>query len=177
VIIPIRTLGDPVLRTPSKPVDTFDRSLAKLFDDMVETMYAAQGVGLAAPQVGLSLRLFVFDDGETGPTFVANPELSDARGEVLTVLTDEGCLSIPGPYYPTARAEQIRCRGLDVRGRPWELEGEGLLARIFQHEADHLDGMLFIDRLDDEGRRAVLAELRQIELGLVEPRKNRRGSE
>jgi peptide deformylase len=174
VIIPIRTLGDPVLRAPSKPVETFDRSLGKLFDDMVETMYAAQGVGLAAPQVGLSLGLFVFDDGETGPTFVANPELSDALGEIVT---DEGCLSIPGPYYPTARAERIRCKGLDVQGRPWELEGEGLLARIFQHETDHLDGMLFIDRLDDDGRRAVMAELRQIELGLVEPRKNLRGSE
>jgi peptide deformylase len=174
VIMPIRTLGDPVLRAPSKPVDTFDRSLGKLFDDMVETMYAAQGVGLAAPQVGMSLRLFVFDDGETGPTFVANPELSDALGEIIT---DEGCLSIPGPYSPTARAERIRCKGLDLQGRPWELEGEGLLARIFQHETDHLDGMLFIDRLDDDGRRAVLAELRQIELGLVEPRKERRSSE
>jgi peptide deformylase len=174
VIIPIRTLGDPVLRAPSKPVDAFDRSLGKLVDDMVETMYAAQGVGLAAPQVGVSLRLFVFDDGETGPTFVANAELSDALGEIIT---DEGCLSIPGPYYPTTRAERIRCKGLDVHGRPWELEGEGLLARIFQHETDHLDGMLFIDRLDDDGRRAVLAELRQIELGLVEPRKNQHRSE
>ena len=173
MIMPIRTLGDPVLRAPSKPVDTFDRSLGKLFDDMVETMYAAQGVGLAAPQVGLSLRLFVFDDGETGPTFVANPELGDALSEIVT---DEGCLSIPGPYYPTARAERVRCKGLDVQGRPWELEGEGLLARIFQHETDHLDGTLYIDRLDEGGRREVMAELRRIELGVAVPRPRGDGS-
>jgi peptide deformylase len=171
VIIPIRTLGDPVLKVSAKPVETFDRALRKLIDDMVETMYDAQGVGLAAPQVGLSLRLFVFDDGETGPRFLANPELSDADGEVTV---DEGCLSIPGPYHPVARAERIRCAGQDERGRPCELEGEGLLARIFQHERDHLDGTLFIDRLDDEGRRSVLAELRRIELGLAEPRRPRR---
>jgi peptide deformylase len=170
----IRTLGDPVLKTPAKPVETFDRALRKLAEDMLESMYEAQGVGLAGPQVGVSSRLFVFDDGETGPMFVANPELSNAEGEIVV---DEGCLSIPGPYHPTARAERIRCRGQDLLGRPLELDGEGLLGRIFQHETDHLDGVLFIDRLDDEGRRAVLAELRQIELGLVEPRKKPRASD
>ena len=171
MIIPIRMLGDPVLKVPAKPVDAFDRSLRRLMDDMVETMYDAQGVGLAGPQVGLSLRLFVFDDGETGPRFLANPELSGAEGEATV---DEGCLSLPGPYHPVSRAERVRCRGLDERGRPVELEGEGLLARIFQHEADHLDGTLFIDRIDAEGRRAVLAELRRIELGIEEPRRPRR---
>ncbi len=170
----IRTLGDPALREPAKPVERFDRSLRRLFDDMVEAMYEAEGVGLAAPQVGLSLRLFVFDDGETGPTLLANPELLDPQGEIIA---DEGCLSIPGPFYPTARAERARCRGLDLQGRPLEMEGEGLLARIFQHEADHLDGKLYIDRLDDEGRRAVMSELRQIELGLLEPRKRRRADD
>jgi peptide deformylase len=174
VIMRIRTLGDPVLKTPAKPVETFDRALRKLAEDMLESMYEAQGVGLAGPQVGVSSRLFVFDDGETGPMFVANPELSNAEGEIVV---DEGCLSIPGPYHPTARAERIRCRGQDLLGRPLELDGEGLLGRIFQHETDHLDGVLFIDRLDDEGRRAVLAELRQIELGLVEPRKKPRASD
>jgi peptide deformylase len=174
VIMRIRTLGDPVLKTPAKPVETFDRALRKLAEDMLESMYEAQGVGLAGPQVGVSSRLFVFDDGETGPMFVANPELSDAEGEIVV---DEGCLSIPGPYHPTARAERIRCRGQDLLGRPLELDGEGLLGRIFQHETDHLDGVLFIDRLDDEGRRAVLAELRQIELGLIEPRKKPRASD
>jgi peptide deformylase len=171
MIIPIRTLGDPVLREPSKPVERFDRKLRELAKDMVETMYAAPGVGLAGPQVGVSLRVFVFDDGQTGPLFVANPELLEAEGEAVE---EEGCLSIPGPYHPTARAKRIRCRGSDVKGRPFDMTGEGLLARIFQHETDHLQGMLYIDRLDDEGRRAVLAELRRIELGLEEPRSRRR---
>jgi peptide deformylase len=148
----IRTLGDPVLREPAKPVTEFDRRLRALHDDMLETMYAAPGVGLAGPQVGISLRIFVFDDGETGPR----------------------CLSIPGPYHETPRFEAITCRGQDLDGRPIEMSGQGLLARIFQHETDHLDGMLFIDRLDDDGRRSVLAELRRIELGLEDPSQKRR---
>jgi peptide deformylase len=171
VIIPIRTLGDPVLKSPSKAVERFDAAVRRLVDDMVETMYAAPGVGLAAPQVGLSMSLFVLDDGETGPMCVANPVLSDADGEQVQ---EEGCLSIPGPFYPTARATRIRCAGQDAHGRPLEIVGEGLLARILQHETDHLRGTLFIDRLDDEGRRSVLGELRRIELGLAEPRKRRR---
>ena len=166
MILRIRTLGDPALREPAKPVTEFGPSLRALFDDLVETMVAAPGVGLAAPQVGLSLRLFVFDDGETGPMFMANPELSDPIGELLE---DEGCLSIPGPYYPTPRSARIRCTGQDLEGRPYEMIGEGLLARIFQHETDHLDGMLYIDRLDEEGRRDVMAQLRRIEMGLAEP--------
>jgi peptide deformylase len=166
VILRIRTLGDPVLREPAKLVTEFGPPLRKLYDDMVETMVAAPGVGLAGPQVGLSLRLFVFDDGETGPKFMANPELSDPVGELLE---DEGCLSIPGPYHPTPRFARIRCRGQDLEGTSYEMVGEGLLARIFQHETDHLDGMLYIDRLDDEGRRNVMAQLRRIEMGLAEP--------
>jgi peptide deformylase len=166
VILPIRILGDPVLRQPAKPVTEFDRRLRALRDDMIATMYDAPGVGLAGPQVGVSLRLFVFDDGETGPLFVANPELVDMQGELLE---EEGCLSIPGPYHETPRAARVTCRGQDIEGAPFEMTGEGLLARIFQHETDHLDGMLYIDRLDEEGRRAVMAELRRIELGLAEP--------
>lgn len=174
MIIPVRTLGDPVLKAPAKPVKAFDDALRKLAQDMIESMYDAEGVGLAGPQVGLSIRAFVYDDGETGPRFMANPELSDGEGEVTI---DEGCLSIPGPYYPTSRFERIRCRGQDLAGEPYEVTAEGLLARIFQHETDHLDGLLYIDRLDDDGRRAVLAELRQIELGLAEPRKKRGATE
>ena len=170
MIIPIRTLGDPVLKAPAKPVDRFDDGLRLLAENMLETMYDAPGVGLAAPQVGISLRLFVFDDGVTGPTCMANPELLSPDGETLE---EEGCLSIPGPFYPTLRSAKIVCRGQDLKGDPLEMTGDGLLARIFQHETDHLEGTLFIDRLDDEGRRAVLAELRRIELGLVEPRKRR----
>ena len=112
MILRIRTLGDPVLREPAKPVTEFGPSLRTLFDDMVETMVAAPGVGLAGPQVGVSIRLFVFDDGETGPMFMANPELSDGVGELLE---DEGCLSIPGPYHATPRFARIRCRGSGSR--------------------------------------------------------------
>ncbi len=172
--LPIRTLGDPVLREPSKPVERFDGALRRLVDDMTETMYAANGVGLAAPQVGISARLFTYDDGESGPSVLANPELTLVDGEVVH---DEGCLSIPGPYHPTSRTAHVLARGQDVRGRPVEIEAEDLLARIFQHETDHLNGVLYIDRLDDAGRRAVMTELRQIEMGLVEPRQRRRDVE
>jgi peptide deformylase len=168
MILPIRTLGDPVLKTPAKPVSRFDDGLRALFEDMVETMYDAPGVGLAGPQVGLSQRLFVFDDGTTGPTFMANPVLSDAEGEQVE---EEGCLSIPGPFHPTARAARIVCRGQDLAGAPLEVAGEGLLARILQHETDHVDGLLFIDRLDEPARREVLSELRRIELDEVSGRR------
>ena len=164
MILRIRTLGDPVLREPAKPVDDFGPNLRALFEDMIETMRDAPGVGLAGPQVGISRRLFVFDDGETGPMFMANPQLLDPVGELLE---DEGCLSIPGPYHATPRFARVRCRGQDLGGMPYELVGEGLLARIFQHEYDHLQGMLYIDRLDDEGRRDVMAQLRRIEMGLA----------
>ena len=171
MIIPIRILGDPVLKTPAKSVEDFDDGLRRLAQDMLETMYDAPGVGLAGPQVGISLRLFVFDDGVTGPTFMANPELGAADGEIVE---EEGCLSIPGPFHPTRRFATITCRGQNLAGDPVEMTGEGLLARIFQHETDHLDGALFIDRLSEEGRKTVLAELRRIELGLAEPRQRRR---
>jgi peptide deformylase len=158
-ILSIRTLGDPVLREPARPVERFDRTLRRLVEDMFETMYAAPGVGLAAPQVGVSLRFFVYDDGRTtGRRFLANPEILEAEGEETH---DEGCLSIPGPYYPTTRALRVRVRGLDLAGRPVEVAGEGLVARILQHETDHLDGVLFIDRLPEEGRRQVLREYRE----------------
>ena len=165
MIMRIRTLGDPALREPARRVTQFDRRLRTLRDDMMETMYDAPGVGLAGPQVGISLRVFVFDDGETGPSFVANPVLVAPDGELLE---EEGCLSIPGPYHETRRSSSIMCRGQDIDGAPFEIGGEGLLARILQHETDHLDGTLYIDRLDDEGRRSVMAELRRIELGIEE---------
>ena len=164
MILRIRTLGDPALRDPAKPVTEFGPSLTTLYEDMIETMRDAPGVGLAGPQVGVSLQLFVFDDGDTGPMFMANPELLDPVGELLE---DEGCLSIPGPYHATPRYARIRCRGQALDGSPQDLVGEGLLARIFQHEFDHLQGMLYIDRLDDEGRRDVMAQMRRIEMGLA----------
>lgn len=160
-VLPIRVLGDPALRENARPVERFDRSLRRLVDDMFETMYEAPGVGLAAPQVGVSMRFFVYDDGETGPRFLANPELFDFEEEEVT---DEGCLSIPGPFFPTPRALKVRARGLDLDGKPVEVAGEGLLSRILQHETDHIDGRLYIDRLSEEGRREVMRMLREHDL-------------
>jgi peptide deformylase len=160
-IMRIRTLGDPVLRQRTRPVEVFDDTLRRLVDDLFATMYDAPGVGLAANQVGLQLACFVYDDHDGHKGFVANPELADLEGEQTD---SEGCLSIPGPYADTTRALRVRLRGLGLDGEPLELEGEGLLARIFQHETDHLNGKLYIDRLDDDGRRDVMRQLREIEL-------------
>jgi peptide deformylase len=126
-------------------------------------MYQAPGVGLAAPQIGLPLRFFVYDarDGAERGT-VANPVIVESEGEVIE---EEGCLSVPSLWYPTARAQRVVLEGLDVRGRQIRLEGEGLLARIFQHETDHLNGLLYLDRLPEEDRRRAMAELRELELG------------
>jgi peptide deformylase len=160
-VMSIKILGEPVLREAARRVERFDASLARVVDDMFETMYAAPGVGLAAPQVGISSRFFVFDDGDGLAGFVGNPELCDfARPE----MNDEGCLSIPGPFHPTERAMLVRLRGSDLEGSPIEIVAEDLLARIFQHETDHLSGALYIDRLDDGGRREVMRQLRELEL-------------
>ena len=163
-ILGIRTLGDPVLREKARPVETFDRTLRRIADDMFETMYDAPGVGLAAPQVGIASRFFVFDDGEAGPRFLANVELFDLEEEIVA---DEGCLSIPGPFHPTFRALKVRAKGVDLKGREVEVHAEGLLARILQHETDHTNGMLYIDHLDDEGRREVMRQMREQELRSV----------
>jgi peptide deformylase len=161
-ILPIRRLGDPLLREPSQDVEAFDEFLVRLYHDMVETMYDAPGVGLAAPQVGVSLRFFVFDArDESGARAVANPVLSGLEGEQEE---EEGCLSIPGLWYPTTRAVRARVDGFDLEGNPILLEGEELVARIFQHETDHLAGMLFLDRLSTADRRKALASLRELEL-------------
>ncbi len=157
----IRTLGDPVLRERAAPIDRSDDALRTLAADMIETMHAAPGVGLAANQVGLRLACFVYDDRDGHEGFVANPELSEHDGEETI---DEGCLSIPGPYHPTERALRVRLRGMDLDGRPIDIAAEGLLARIFQHETDHLNGTLYIDRLDDDGRRDVMRQLREFEV-------------
>jgi len=161
-VMSIRTLGDPVLRVPTKRVEAFDDALRRLAADMTETMHTAPGVGLAANQVGLSISCFVYDDREGNTGFVVNPELSELEGEEAM---DEGCLSIPGPYHPTTRALRVRLRGLDLEGQPVDVRAEDLLARIFQHETDHLNGGLYIDRLDEDGRRDVMRQLRELDLG------------
>jgi len=141
-VLKIRMEGDPILRQRAKPVQKVTKRHAKLLHDMEETMYAAEGVGLAAPQVGVSERLIVVDDGD-GPIHIINPEIIEAEGSVVD---REGCLSIPGVAGYVERSERVAVTGLDGRGRPLRLNAEGLLARILQHEIDHLDGILFIDK-------------------------------
>ena len=160
-ILPIRTLGDPVLRESSRPVERFDGSLRRIADDMFETMYAAPGVGLAANQVGIAMRFFVYDDGEGNKGSVANPVVSDLEEDETN---DEGCLSIPGPFYPTTRSLKVSIVGLDLDGQRVAIAAEGLLARIFQHETDHINGHLYIDRLDEAGRREIMRLLREHDL-------------
>jgi peptide deformylase len=161
-------LGDPVLREPSRDVEAFDELMHRLYEDMLETMYHAPGVGLAAPQIGLSLRFFVYDaEKGNGAGAIANPAVSEAEGEVVE---EEGCLSIPGLWYPTARAERIRIDGFDLEGKPVSMEAEGLLARVFQHETDHLNGMLFMDRLSEDDRRQAMSMLRERDLSVKQGR-------
>jgi len=160
-ILPIKRFGDPVLRDSAQPVERFDASLRKLADDMLETMYDAPGVGLAAPQVGVSLRLIVFDDG-TGPRQLANPELYDFQGEQVA---EEVCLSVPGLYFPVQRAMTVQVTAIDLDGRPLTFEAEEFPARILQHETDHVNGILFIDRLSAEDRREAMRLIREQELG------------
>lgn len=163
--LPIRIFGDPVLREPARPVESFDTGLRRLAEDMIETMREAPGVGLAAPQVGRSLQLIVFDIGdEAGARALANPVLKNEWGEQIG---DEGCLSVPGLYYPVLRAQKVWADGVDLDGQEITVDGEDLLARVLQHEVDHLKGVLFIDRLDAEHRREALAKLRDQTLGLA----------
>ncbi len=161
-VMPIRTFGHPVLRERARPVESFDDNLRRLAEDMLETMYAAPGVGLAANQIGMAIRLIVWDDGN-GPGAMANQVVSGLEGEQLD---DEGCLSVPGLYYPTARAFHVRAEGLDLFGTPVAHDAEGLLARIFQHEVDHIEGKLFLSRLSRENRADALAAMRDRELGI-----------
>jgi peptide deformylase len=161
-IFPIRTFGDPVLRAAASDVADFDIGLRRLADDMLETMYDAPGVGLAAPQIGVSKRIFVADIGD-GPFAVVNPEIVDLQGSWEF---DEGCLSVPGRFWEIKRPGYARARGFDVDGRPVEYEGEELMGRVLQHEVDHLGGMLLLERLARRARKQALRELREEALDL-----------
>lgn len=141
-VLKLRYLGDPVLRAKAKPVARVTKRIAKLLKDMEETMYAADGVGLAAPQVGVSQRLIVVDVGD-GPIHLVNPVLEEGEGAEVD---REGCLSIPGVFGYVERYARVVVSGLDGNGKPIRVEGSGLLARALQHEIDHLDGVLFIDK-------------------------------
>jgi len=167
VIQPIRLFGDPVLRQRASEVADFDKELRKLVEDLTETMLEAPGAGLAAPQIGVGLRVFTWNvDGEVG--HLVNPVLDLSEEEQLG---PEGCLSIPELTYDCRRALSVVARGFDQHGEPVTIEGSELLARAIQHETDHLDGVLFIDRLDDELRRVAKKAIREAEwFGLDAPR-------
>lgn len=139
-------LPDPRLRKVSTPVDTFDDQLHTLIDDMFETMYDARGVGLAAPQIGINIRLSVVDtsDDKSGQLVLVNPEIIASEGQAEY---QEGCLSVPGVYDTVRRAEKVTLRAQDRHGEFYELEADGLLGECFQHEIDHLNGKLFVDML------------------------------
>ena len=154
---PIRTFGDPVLKQRCADITEFDGSLARLADDMLETMYAAPGVGLAANQVGIQRRIFVYDIGD-GPHTVINPTIVETSEEWDY---DEGCLSVPGLYFPIARPRHVTLTGFDLQGREFTRVGEDLLGRVFLHETDHLDGCLLLDRLDPDTRKEAMRLLRE----------------
>lgn len=166
-IFPIRTYGDPVLRTPTTPVAAVDETVRKLVADLIETMYDAPGVGLAANQIGVSRRVAVFDaqDGE-GSRPLINPVIVETQGEYEF---EEGCLSVPGRYWPIVRAEYVRVQSLDLDGNEVEYAGGDLLGRVLQHEIGHLDGGLLIDHLPRRVRKKALKELREELLASPEP--------
>ena len=149
---------------PAAPVKEIDTGVRKLVTDMIETMYAAPGVGLAAPQIGVSRAVIVFDaQDEKGARVLINPELVESDGDYEY---EEGCLSVPGHYWPITRPGFVRARGLNLDGETVEYFGEGLLGRVLQHEIDHLKGILLIERLEKKVRKQALKTLREEALGL-----------
>ena len=161
-LLPIRILGDPVLRKPAAAVEAVDDELRRLIDDMFETMYHADGVGLAAPQVGISKRVLVIDTHEEGavPIALINPEILETSSE--TERGEEGCLSIPGLRDVVERPANVVVQALDAQGNTVRIEGSTLLARALQHEIDHLDGVLFIDRVSPLKRKLLLSKWQKV---------------
>jgi len=154
----IRVIGDPVLREHAHEVTEFDRSLRKLAKRMIRTMHDAPGVGLAAPQVGVLQRLLVYDVDED-PRVLVNPVLDDFSDEIEE--SDEGCLSVPGVTMPVERSVSVRVRAFDEYGEPLDFRAEGFEARVIQHETDHLDGVLIVDRTTRSARAAALRAMRE----------------
>jgi len=163
MIRPILRYGDTVLHEKARPVDGITSDIERLIDDMVETMYAAPGVGLAAPQVGVPVRVFVVDISvgrdATGLIVMVNPEVVERDG---VQLEEEGCLSVPGFNATVVRPSRVVVKGLDRSGAEHQHEGSGLLARAFQHEMDHLDGTLFVDRLRGIKRDLIVRKIRKL---------------
>ena len=160
-VVPIRLFGDPVLRTPADPVTVFDKELRTLVADLHETMLDAPGAGLAAPQIGVGLRVFTFhvDDEQSG--HLVNPVLHFPDDEEQD--GPEGCLSIPGLSFDCRRRANVVAHGQNMYGDPVTVEGTAMLSRCIQHEVDHLDGVLFIDRLDPEQRKLAMKAIREAE--------------
>ncbi|MDE0161673.1 MAG: peptide deformylase [Acidimicrobiaceae bacterium] len=157
----IRIIGDPVLRRRAAAVADVDATLVRIVEGMVETMHAAEGVGLAAPQIGVQKRLFVWDLGD-GPRAIVNPQIVESDGEWVY---DEGCLSVPGLSWEIVRPKQVHVIGRDLDGNEVSVEADEIEARLFQHELDHLDGTLLIERLDEATRKAALRTLRELGIG------------
>jgi len=155
--LPIRTYGDPVLNTVTTEVENIDGRIAALAESMIETMYEAPGVGLAANQIGVQKRLFVYDKGE-GPIVVVNPVIVESDGEWTH---EEGCLSVPGLSWEITRPNAIHLVGYDLDGNEIDVEVDEFEGRIFQHEMDHLNGILLVERLDDDQRKAAKKLLRK----------------
>lgn len=156
----IRTFGDPVLKRICTDFDQIDDYTVKLAADMMTTMYDARGVGLAGNQVGMSKRIFTYDSGN-GPGTIVNAKIVESSGEWKY---DEGCLSVPGLYFSIVRPKKITLQGLDIDGKELIIEADEYLARIFQHEVDHLEGLLLLDRLEPDERKGALKALRDRQL-------------
>ena len=159
----IRVMGDPVLRQEAKLIEDIDGRIVQMVDDMVPAMYQAEGIGLAAPQVGIQKRLFVYDIGE-GPQTLVNPEIIEADGEWAF---EEGCLSVPGLSFEIIRPKEVHLVGRDLEGNEVSIEADELLARLFQHELDHLDGVLLLDHLERAERKTALRRWREIQTAIT----------
>lgn len=154
----IRLFGDPVLRTACAPIDEIDDGVRALVQDLLDTVEVPGRAGVAAPQIGVALRAFSYNiDGDIG--YVLNPVLTEVRGEPEP--TGEGCLSVPGLWHDAMRHPWARVEGIDLDGDTVVLEGDGLLAQALQHETDHLDGMVYLSRLDADTRRAAMRQVRE----------------
>jgi len=163
----IRVFGDPVLKRPTTPVAEIDGALVSLVDAMYDTMYDAPGVGLAAPQVGVQKRFFVYDiNDETGPHVIFNPQVVETSGEWEY---EEGCLSLPGLVFDIVRPKLVTVQGLDHDGNEIVIQGDELLGRVFLHEIDHLDGVLMLDRLAGDERKQAMRTLREQGMGVTTP--------
>lgn len=169
-LLDIRIFGDPVLKISTADVTDIDGGIKRLCDQMLATMYEAPGIGLAANQIGIGKRLFVYDVGD-GPVSLVNPRIVESDGEWVY---EEGCLSIPGLSVELVRPKTVHLVGLDLDGNEVSIEADELEARLFQHELDHLDGKTMFDHMDDDQRKAAMREWRRMQTAPAEPAEPKR---